>query len=376
MRRRIKQAKIKFISLVPRGANQIPVIFKSDDSFDLQMLTKAPLSFAERGELLAVVYAPEIRDSQGDIADASVIRDMMHDFAKSGEGIDITHDGKAVAKAEAFVAESFEIQKGDERFADMKDYNGKPIDVTGGWGVVIKITKEELKDKYRKGEWNGVSMSGTAVVEAEKSDLDPAGFIKALADHLKQTTDSGDLKMTNEELKKMLEENNKTLLSEMDKKIETVTGKGADPAPKPADKGGDATDDKAPVFKGEPTVENLRKHRLAVRRFNVLKDIDWSNDESVLKAETDLAEIEKELKGKPADASEIEKAAGIESGDSDEVKALKIEKARVEAKLASTLKKSNQPGNEGNNHLGDGDEDGSFDIGKKMGTFINKSRGY
>jgi hypothetical protein len=163
MARRIKKAKINFLSLCPRGANQLPTILKDDGTFTLQTLVKASEDFDVKGELLNVVYAPELRDSQGDIASAEVIKEAMYDSSKSGMNIDIRHNNVAVPKDKAFIAESFIVQKGDARFADFKDYTGKAVDVTGAWATVVKIEDAELKRLYKTGEWNGVSMGGSGV---------------------------------------------------------------------------------------------------------------------------------------------------------------------------------------------------------------------
>ena len=77
MPRRFRKAKINFVSLVPLGANQMPTIFKegaAGDNLEMSLLVKEAKTRIEKGELLACVYAPEIRDSQGDIASAEVIR--------------------------------------------------------------------------------------------------------------------------------------------------------------------------------------------------------------------------------------------------------------------------------------------------------------
>ena len=96
MARRIRKANISFISLVPSGANKIEAVYKDDGSVTFGSLLKTSDTFDEQGLLTAVVYAPELRDSQGDIADAAVVKQMAHDFIANGAKIDIRHDGKAV----------------------------------------------------------------------------------------------------------------------------------------------------------------------------------------------------------------------------------------------------------------------------------------
>ena len=174
---RIVMAKIDFISLCSKGANTFHTIFKSDDDTQDVELTTICKEMNELGEIHACVYAPEMVDTQGDLASAAVIKSLAHDYLKDGAGIDIKHDEVVLNKEAAFVAESFIIQKGDSRFSDMKNYDGEDVDVTGGWGVVLKINDEGLKEKYRSGEWGGVSMGGMAIKKADSSD-DVAGILE------------------------------------------------------------------------------------------------------------------------------------------------------------------------------------------------------
>ena len=58
-RRRIKNADVQFVTLCPRGANRMSVVYKSDGHAEFDALHKFDV---ERGELLAVVYSPEMRD--------------------------------------------------------------------------------------------------------------------------------------------------------------------------------------------------------------------------------------------------------------------------------------------------------------------------
>lgn len=229
--RRIKKAAIKFISLVPAGANKVDAVYKADGSFSFSPLVKASDNFDEEGELLAVVYAPNMRDSQGDIADASVVKQMAHDFIANGAGIDINHDGKPVGKDRARVAETFLVRKTDDRFHGWKDRDGNQVDLTGAWAAVIKIDDPELRKKYRSGEWAGVSMGGTALVEAEKtagSSLDRlVDALKAFAapQQATQTATSKSTDMTPQELQTVISESNKTLLAGVAELIKSIAPK-------------------------------------------------------------------------------------------------------------------------------------------------------
>lgn len=310
--RRIKKAKINFISLVPKGANKMPVIYKSeDDTVEIRTLIKSDI---DNGEITAVVYAPELRDSQGDIASAEVIREMAHEFSKNGKGIDIRHNGEVLSKEDAYVAESYIIKDGDPDFADMTDYEGNPVDVTGGWAAVIKVENSELRQAYRDGEWNGVSMGGTAEVEAEKESDGLTQLIKMLASKCGLIS-KGDSDMKPEDLNKALEDNNKALGDTLVKGLSEVL-KDAGVITEP-DKGEDTFDTpEAPVFKGDLSSEEDRKaHRKALAIWKAETTID----DPVERFDA-IEKIEKEFS---EDDSDIDSKAGVEKGDSPEVASLK-----------------------------------------------------
>ncbi len=312
-KRRIKAAKITHISLVPKGANRMPVIFKADDqSVDLEMLCKADM---ERGELTAIVYAPENRDTQGDIASATVIKDMMYEAARDGVQIDMRHDGKALKKNQAFVAESFLVQKDDPRFDGIKTYDGESVDPVGSWGVVIKVDDPDLRQKFRDGEWNGVSMGGTAEVETEKAGDMTEQVVTAMAKALGiAPSGAEDDDMTKDELTAALKEGNKSLGAEiisalkelLPKPVEkTDVEKKADAdaaAVVAAEAKAKANAPKPPIFKGDMTdPEAIVAHQRKLAVFSLRKDVDWTDGESVAEYQVKLAEFTEEF-GEMTDA--------------------------------------------------------------------------
>lgn len=214
-KKRILKAKIDFLSLCPRGANTLQTVYKDENgqeqNISLSVLSKG---MNDQGELIACVYCPELVDSQGDVASAEVIKEMAYDFAVNGQGIDIRHNNQSVPKDQAFVAESFIIQKADPRFADMKTYAGEAVDVTGGWGTVVKIENEELRKLYKSGEWGGISMGGLMLTKAESDEgaisRMCAAIAKAFGKNLPKDTE---IDMDAKDLKPILEENNKALVA-------------------------------------------------------------------------------------------------------------------------------------------------------------------
>lgn len=330
---RIKKAFVRHISLVPRGANRLPVIYKSDDrTIDFDTILKADM---EEGTITAIVYAPEHTDSQGDIASAEVIKEMAHEFAKNGEGIDIRHNGKVVPKDKAFIAESFIVQKGDARFSDTKDTQGNKVNTEGAWATIIKIDDEGLRKEYREGKWNGVSMGGTALVESEKDESSLAKqIVAALKSLFSQRADEGDIDMKPEELKKALDEQATTIATAVATAMtDTLTKAGIikkEEKPDPNDK----PQKKAPEFKGDINKEEDRKaHRKALA---IWKAQTEHADDPVAEFEA----IEKIHKEYAVNTTELDAAAGVKEDDSDEVKELR-------RRLHKAEKASNQPGTSG-----------------------------
>lgn len=311
-KRRITKASIKFISLVPRGANKMPVIFKADGSFQTETLIKDEI--AEKGELTAVVYAPEIRDSQGDIASADVCRQMCHDFAKNGGQIDIQHNGEPVGRDAAFVAENFIVQKGDPRFEGMTDYDGNPVDVTGAWATVIKIDSEDLRKTYRAGEWNGVSMGGTATVVEEPEDIG-----KAVADALAKAKAMED-QMKPEDIQKIAEAVSTSLVTVL--KNEGLLNQPEPAAPPATTVDEPGEDDEAPVFKGDPTDKAaLEKHLRALNAWNLRKTVDFNDPaavEALLKSDETLSAKDREIQALQARLAKLQKGSNQPAGSPPE----------------------------------------------------------
>jgi hypothetical protein len=167
--RRIKKADIKRLSLVKRGANFQPVLYKSDGQVELAALVKWD---EEKGELLTLNYLPEYEDRQGHGAEAEVVRDFCWSFAKHGFALDLDHAKDPLPREKAWVAENFIVQKNDPRFQDWKDLAGKPVDATGGWATITKIEDPELRREYREGIRNGASLYGeNAEFESETTDM-------------------------------------------------------------------------------------------------------------------------------------------------------------------------------------------------------------
>lgn len=358
--RRIKKANIRFISLCPKGANKLDVLYKSDGTIAFSTIVKASDSFDEHGEITAVVYAPEHRDSQGDIADAAVIKDAAYDFIRNGAHIDINHDGKPLKPEQARVAETFLVQKGDSRFADWKDTDGKPVDLEGAWAVVLKIDDPELRKLYRTGGWQGVSMGGTATVQAEKSD--PLERLASLLNSL-QPKQSDD--MNPDDMKKALEPVNAQLttlatsVADLVKVLKpaekTEAEKAAELAKAEAEKK-KAAEVQAPVYKGrDDDLRGLELHAREVQLFELKKSTDFTKPDQIRDyraAVVELAELWKEQ----------DEADGID------VEAEKAERA------SRTGVRKHRPSGPGNRDGGAGSAEDTMKAAREHAAEINKAR--
>lgn len=318
---RLKNARVHTISLVRKGANRFPVIMKDDGAFALAMLTKASPKFADDGELLAVVYAPETRDAQGHIASREVVKEMAYSYMRDGQQIDLFHDGRVLEKSRAFVAENFIVQKGDARFADFKDYDGRPVSTEGAWASVLKIEDPALRQQIMSGELNGASLAGIAEIIAEKSDMD-------------------------EELQKQLDA----------AKAEIAALKKAkdDPAPAPAPK--------PKPFEGDPLDRKaIEKHLADLKRQEALSKVDWSDPASV---EAHMATLAK--------ADDTTEAGAAGDGDSDDVKEMRKQLDELQEQLTKAQKVSRRSPSDAPAATG---EDKLHVLGKALGELMSERSG-
>lgn len=336
----------------------MPVVYKSDSTVQFSTLTKFD---DERGELLAVVYLAEHRDSQGDIASTEVVKDMAYSAMRDGVEIDVMHDGKPVGRDKAYPAESFLITKGDSRFAGWKDNTGAEVDLTGAWATVVKIDDPALRERVKSGELAGVSMAGIAEVEAEKSDDDepPTWFQKALAaiglGALTKAADgSAEEDMKPEDIEKIVasavaqvakamkpeptaEEKAK---AERDALVKDVVAEVVK-ALKPAEGGGkpEGKAEEKPegddVFKGDPTdAKAVRDHLTKVKVAKLRAAVKWEDPTSVQDYLTKL----EDLQGSKADDESDDDDDGVDEpvGKS----AQRVSKGQKKSKATAGLSKA------------------------------------
>lgn len=161
-KRRLKKVDVNFISLVDKAANGKQIIFKSANSAspNISKTINIIKTDEEKRLVYGTVYEPEVADTQGDIAEASVIEKAAHDFLSklNNKNVDTQHDFNP---DDGSVVESFILRSADPMF---------PETAIGSWVVAIKVAKDETWDAVKKGEITGLSLAGLAVVEEIKKN--------------------------------------------------------------------------------------------------------------------------------------------------------------------------------------------------------------
>lgn len=350
-KREILDGDIFFLSLVDAGANEVEVMLKSRTDRPLHKIS-ALAKLDKEGLLYTLVYGPHVVDTQGDFASKEGVRKLAHKFIKNmvGSGIDIMHNCKPVAVEDAYVCESFIIQKnGDDRFLGVT-IAGKRIDDTteleGWWASIIKLNAPYLRQPFENGEWSGVSMYGTAQVEpVTKSD-----FTTALAARLginpnpPKETDMDEQKLAQAiaaALNPLVEK-----VTALTKSVETLTKPTAEPTTNPSDGAQDL-----PTFDGDvndlETVEAYEEELFRSRLdFTNEKDLAKWKAHLVKKAEQDAAggdntEIAKAKAEAEAATRRYQELAKSSNQNTDEVKGNESDTDRI-ARIRKTAKETVQ----------------------------------
>ena len=307
---RIVKAEVKRLSLCRRAKNGLRTLYKADGSLQLDLLCKS----VDEGTLLAVMYAPEVADADGHLADATVVRQMLHTLMRNGAELDIEHDGKVLSKSQAFVAEAFTVQKGDPRFADWRSYDGGPAgDLTGAAAVQINIDDPELRASRRRGEWDGISLFGTGEGVPERITIAKSA---PQEDH-----------MTPEQINALTLALSKAVTDALAVLKPVEPAKPIEPA-KPAEEA-------APAFSGDPSSPtDLETFEKAVRAYEFRKSVA-----SGKMTADQIAELRKSLsEARPTDAE-----ADIKPEDGPEVRKLKYELFKAQKRSNAPAKGSPSP---------------------------------
>ncbi len=170
---KITDLHVNYLSLVKRPATGKHVILRSKDAGTPRLFEVAKMDSALQ-RAYGIVYAPGQVDSQGDFADADVIRRASTNFMRSynQQNVDVEH---SFSSEMACVAETWLVRKGDPLF---------PEEPEGAWAVGIQIYDPDIWKRLESGELTGLSLAGMAEYEqppiAQKSDEAPNWFTQFL----------------------------------------------------------------------------------------------------------------------------------------------------------------------------------------------------
>lgn len=137
---------VSFISLVKEPANKKDIIIKASDRYNLTKPITITKSTPE-GFIYGTVYEADKTDAHGDWADMSTIRKAAHEFLAKGKNANIDSEHNEVPNGTIMV-ESYTTDK--------------------SWEVVLQTDPAgEVFKKVQKGDYQGLSMMGTAVRKDE-----------------------------------------------------------------------------------------------------------------------------------------------------------------------------------------------------------------
>jgi len=310
-KKRLKNLKINTLSLCKRGKNGLKTVLKSQGSGASTL--EAPSQFLVRedpevkGRLLVVNVVPNLPDVDGEETETEVVMRAAHEYLRDFRQLDIEHNGKILPKSAAYLAESFIINEGDTRFQDWEDYDGNPVDVTGGWASVIQLNDPDLIQSYLDGDWDGISMLGTANLVVEKSKKPKAA--------------PGGNHMTPEEIKALLDGRDEALIQKIVALMSETKETKEDVSEETA---------QAPVFKGDiQNVEDVTAFQLELAAHEL--------STKIANGEMDSTQLMAVVKSMSADGPS-DKELGLDSESSTKERSLARELHEVrKSRHASTL---------------------------------------
>jgi len=159
----ITDLHVTFISLVKRPATGKSVILRAEGQRATCFAVRKMDAALQR--VYGIVYAPGEVDSQGDTADAAVIRRAATRFLReyNQSNVDVEH---SFSTELAGVAESWLVRSGDPLFPEEPD---------GAWAVGIQIYDPELWARLEAGELTGLSLAGMARYENSGQEIVASG---------------------------------------------------------------------------------------------------------------------------------------------------------------------------------------------------------
>ncbi len=279
MPREIKNLVVSHVSIVDKAANKRSFLLtKSEEQPNVSRDMNILKQDASQQIAYGIVYEPLVKDAHDDYMTAEEIEKAAHIFLKDYRQIDKQHD--------------FTSQVGDviESYIAPADFElGGETVTKGTWVMAVKVA-DEVWSGIQKGEFTGFSLAGMGEV-IEKAE-DGKSFLAKIKDSVTEVLkDMGILPdeqgeevtdMTQEQIEKLLAENNANLL----KSVEALLTKQAEPEAEPQAEPEAEPDGEEVQQQAEPEASELEK------------------------AQAKIAELEKQLSVRPLPASHeaVEKA--------------------------------------------------------------------
>jgi hypothetical protein len=251
----LRNLNVELVSLLfddVTPANRKGAVVKSNDGKHKYAPIAGSKKFksTEQGRLYVTVLEPDTLDSQGDkISKSEIVEAMDHFVTKGMIGRnDVNHNMNPVE--DFVVVENYILKQQDkEHFPDTK---------VGSWVQCIKCTdlESELWHKIRKGNFNGVSIYGTAEdVQTKTDNKELIDELKSLRETFQKADNKEAIKQIDDKIKK-LEKGEPADFTEIVKAIEKMSktinkaiNKAAQDEP-----GEDEKMDKEVIIKGEKVV--------------------------------------------------------------------------------------------------------------------------
>lgn len=162
--REITDAKISFVSLVDKAANERQFLITKAENGQANFTAYGRIikTDSDNHYVTGVVYEPLVEDAHGDFMSEEEITKAAHWFAKNGNNVDVQHSFQPLEGAA--VVENW-IAKSDFKI------DGETIK-KGTWLITAEITDNDIWSKIEKGEITGFSMGGQGKYSEEDIDLD------------------------------------------------------------------------------------------------------------------------------------------------------------------------------------------------------------
>lgn len=160
----ITDAKISFVSLVDKAANQRRFLITKAENGKANFTSTGRIVKTDSAthHITGIVYEPLVEDSHGNYMTEAEITKAAYWFAKNGDQVDLQHSFEPMSNAtvvETWIAKA-DFQIGDE------------VVKQGTWLMTVEVTDTAVWEAIQKGDITGFSMGGVGNYSEEDTDLE------------------------------------------------------------------------------------------------------------------------------------------------------------------------------------------------------------